>query len=362
MASIILVTGGAGYIGSHCTLALLEQGYEVVVLDDLSNGSAQSLARIARLCGREPLLVRGDVRDRLLLKRLFQRHAIFAVLHFAGLKAVAQSVTDPLAYYDTNFNGTLSLCRAMAEAGVYRLVFSSSATVYGTPDVVPVNEDRSTLQPINPYGRTKLAAEWMLADLSAADPRWRIAVLRYFNPVGAHESGLIGEDPQGIPNNLVPYLSRVAVGLLGQLPIFGQDYATHDGTGVRDYIHVQDLVEGHLKALQALHHLRGQHAWNLGSGHGYSVLEVVSAFERASGRSIACRMLPRRAGDIAACWADVGKSARELGWKATRGIDQMMADAWRWQSRNPRGYPLLPEGLPEPRQSTDSNDAMSADA
>ena len=336
--SKILVTGGTGYIGSHTALALLLRGFDVVVLDNLCNSAAESLARVAQIANRAPEFVQGDIRDPALLTRLFAQHSIHAVLHFAGLKAVGESVTQPLRYYDNNVHGTLTLLQAMADAGVRRFVFSSSATVYGQPSQMPISEDCPLGQPTNPYGRSKLIIEDMLRDLAAADPGWQIALLRYFNPVGAHESGLIGEDPNGIPNNLLPYITQVAVGKLPELAVFGNDYPTPDGTGVRDYIHVMDLAEGHLQALQALQTLTGAHVWNLGTGQGYSVLEMVHAFEAASGCRIPYRIAPRRSGDIATCYADASKAARELGWKASRGLPEMMRDAWRWQERNPNGY------------------------
>ena len=338
MTHSILVTGGAGYIGSHTTLALLEAGFEVVVLDNLSNSSAESLRRVERICGKAPVFVQGDIRDAKLLDSLFACHDIAAVLHFAGLKAVGESVQKPLEYYENNVSGSIALCQAMARAGVFRLVFSSSATVYGEPSRMPINEDCPTEVPTNPYGRSKLMVEELLQDLAQSDARWRIALLRYFNPVGAHESGLIGEDPNGIPNNLLPYVAQVAVGKLAQLAVFGNDYPTRDGTGVRDYIHVVDLAQGHLKALQALDTRSGAHVWNLGTGRGYSVLEVVRAFEAIAGRPVPYRIAPRRAGDIAACWADPAKAERELGWRASRDLQAMLQDAWRWQSRNPDGY------------------------
>lgn len=334
----ILVTGGAGYIGSHTTLALLQAGHEVVVLDNLCNSSAESLRRVTEIAGRQPRFVQGDIRDRALLDRLFAEQQISAVLHFAGLKAVGESVREPLAYYENNVAGTVTLCQAMAAAGVYRLVFSSSATVYGEPTVMPISEQQPTGVPTNPYGRSKLMVEELLRDLARSEPRWAIALLRYFNPVGAHESGLIGEDPNGIPNNLLPYVAQVAVGKLKELAVFGDDYPTPDGTGVRDYIHVVDLADGHLKALRALATEGGVRTWNLGTGQGYSVLEMVRAFEQASGRPVPYRIAPRRPGDIAECWADPAKAARELGWRAGRGLDQMMRDAWRWQLGNPNGY------------------------
>lgn len=334
----ILTTGGAGYIGSHTVLALLKSGFKVIVIDNLCNSSAVALHRIKNICSNAPLFIKGDIRDRELLDRIFAEHAIFAVLHFAGLKAVGESVREPLAYYSNNVTGSLTLCQAMAAAGVFRLVFSSSATVYGEPTQMPIREDFPTGVPANPYGRTKLIVEELLRDLSVSDPRWSIALLRYFNPIGAHESGLIGEDPHGIPNNLLPYIAKVASGALNELSIFGDDYPTRDGTGVRDYIHVVDLAEGHLKALQKITASSGVHVWNLGTGTGYSVLDIVKAFERASGCSIPYQVAPRRPGDIAECWADPSKAERELGWKASRGLDSMMIDTWRWQSNNPKGY------------------------
>ncbi|AWM91323.1 UDP-glucose 4-epimerase GalE [Pseudomonas sp. 31-12] len=334
----ILVTGGTGYIGSHTTLALLEAGFDVVVLDNLCNSSDASLHAIEAICGKTPLMIRGDVCDRALLDRIFQEHCIDAVLHFAGLKAVGESVRKPLEYYEANVCGSITLCQAMSAAGVFRLVFSSSATVYGAPEQMPIHEDFPTGTPTNPYGQSKLFIENVLQDLCAAEPRWSIALLRYFNPIGAHASGHMGEDPNGIPNNLVPYISQVAVGSLQELSIFGDDYPTVDGTGVRDYIHVVDLADGHLKALQSISSCTGINIWNLGTGDGYSVLEVLRAFEQASGRPVPYRVMPRRSGDVAECWADPSKAAKELGWKATRSLQEMMADTWRWQSNHPRGY------------------------
>lgn len=334
----VLVTGGAGYIGSHTTLCLLQAGYSVVVLDNLCNSSREALRRVAQICGRTPAFVQGDVRDGELVEQVLHEYQVSAVLHFAGLKAVGESVREPLRYYDNNVAGSVALCRAMARVGVFRLVFSSSATVYGEPDTVPYREDFSAGIPTNPYGRSKLMVEELLRDLANSDERWAMALLRYFNPVGAHESGLIGEDPNGIPNNLLPYISQVAIGRLAQLSVFGGDYPTPDGTGVRDYIHVMDLAEGHLKALQALHSHRGAKVWNLGTGQGYSVLEVIRAFEKASGREVPYQVVERRPGDIAACWADTELAARELAWRAERGLDRMMQDAWRWQEKNPQGY------------------------
>lgn len=334
----ILVTGGAGYIGAHTTLALLEAGYQVVVLDNLSNSSQESLRRVKRICGRAPLFVKGDVRDRALIDKIFCMHKISSVLHFAGLKAVGDSVKKPLDYYDNNVNGSLTLLQAMAHAGVFNLVFSSSATVYGAPTQMPVSEALPTGGPTSPYGRSKLVVEELLNDLTESDTRWSVALMRYFNPIGAHPSGLIGEDPSGTPNNLMPYVSQVAIGALQQLSIFGDDYPTNDGTGVRDYIHVVDLADGHLKALQKIRAKTGISTWNLGTGTGYSVLEIVRAFELSSGQLVPYKILPRRPGDIAMCWADSTKANDELGWKAERGLAEMMADTWRWQSLNPQGY------------------------
>jgi len=334
----VLVTGGAGYIGSHTCVELLESGHEVVVLDNLCNSSRESLARVEKITGRSLDFVEGDIRDRPLLDKLFAEHKIDSVLHFAGLKAVGESVNQPLKYYDNNLNGSLVLTQAMQAAGVFSVVFSSSATVYGDPQQVPISEACPLGLPTNPYGRSKLMVEQMLEDTARSDSRWRIAILRYFNPVGAHESGLIGEDPNDIPNNLLPYIAQVAIGKLGRLSVFGDDYPTPDGTGVRDYIHVVDLAAGHLAALRYLQGKEGAHIWNLGTGQGYSVLEMVRAFERAAQRAVPYRVVARRPGDIATCYADPTKASTELLWKAQRGLDEMMADAWRWQSQNPDGY------------------------
>lgn len=338
MTEKILVTGGAGYIGSHTTLALLEAGYDVIVLDNLSNSSKESLRRVGILCGKSPAFIQGDIRDRALLDKLFASQRIRAVLHFAGLKSVGESVQEPLDYYDNNVAGSITLCQAMAHAGIHSLVFSSSATVYGEPTQMPISENFPTGVPTNPYGRSKLMVEEMLQDLAKSDSRWSIALLRYFNPVGAHHSGMIGEDPNGLPNNLLPYISQVAIGKLKQLSVFGDDYPTKDGTGVRDYIHVQDLAEGHLSALGAIVQKTGVGIWNLGTGIGFSVLEMIRAFEQASGRTVAYQVVERRPGDIAECWADPKKAAYELNWKVKRGLAEMMADTWRWQKGNPRGY------------------------
>jgi UDP-glucose 4-epimerase len=335
--SEVLVTGGAGYIGSHMCVELLQAGYQVVVLDNLSNSSARSLQAVQRITQKSLNFVEADLRDDVKLANLFRAHDISSVLHFAGLKAVGESVSKPMLYYDNNVNGTLRLIEAMSNADVKTLVFSSSATVYGMPESVPIDETFPTA-PINPYGRTKLQVEEILKDLQAADPAWRISLLRYFNPVGAHASGEIGEDPNDIPNNLMPYIAQVAVGRLPYLNVFGDDYATADGTGVRDYIHVVDLTRGHLQALKYLQRRRGVAVHNLGTGRGYSVLEVVAGFERASGRKIPYRIAQRRPGDAAQSYADPTKANKELGWEAQMDIERMCADVWRWQTRHPLGY------------------------
>jgi UDP-glucose 4-epimerase len=339
---MILVTGGAGYIGSCTCIELLAAGHRLIVLDNLCNAQRESVLRVAEIARIPPgdeflMFVQGDVRDLTLLHQLFSQHSIQAVVHFAGLKAVGESVSQPLQYYSNNVQGTLTLLQAMAQHECRRLVFSSSATVYGNPVSVPVAEN-SPLGATNPYGQSKLVVEHMLRDLAVSDASWRIAILRYFNPVGAHESGRIGEDPSGTPNNLLPYIAQVALGKLHELPVFGDDYTTPDGTGVRDYIHVMDLAEGHLLALNALETRVGAHVWNLGTGRGYSVLEMLSAFEAASGKSVPYRIAPRRLGDIGTCYADPTKAETELGWKARRGLGEMMQDLWRWQSMNPHGF------------------------
>lgn len=333
----VLLTGGAGYIGSHVLLCCLEAGHEVVVLDDFSNSSPEALARVEGLTAERVTLWRGDIRDGALLGQIFARHKIDAVLHFAGLKAVGESVADPLAYYDVNLGGSVTLARAMAAAGVFRLVFSSTAAVYGDQAQMPLTET-SALAPSSPYGRSKRMVEQVLADLCAADPRWSVAVLRYFNPAGAHPSGRIGEDPRGVPANLIPYAMQVAVGRRPELAIFGNDYPTPDGTGIRDYIHVMDLAQGHLAAMDHLADHAGHHVWNLGTGRGHSVLEVIRGMEQVINRPLPWRMAPRRPGDTAQCWADPARAAAELGWRATRGLDEMLADHWRWQAQNPEGY------------------------
>jgi UDP-glucose 4-epimerase len=333
----ILVTGGAGYIGSHTCIELLDEGYDIVVVDNFANSKPEVLDRMRRIAGKDFRFYQVDVGDREALATIFAENDIGAVIHFAGYKAVGESVEKPLAYYRNNIDSTLTLCEVMQEAGVRRLVFSSSATVYGDPASVPIRED-APLHATNPYGRTKLMIEEILRDLSVSDPAWSIVLLRYFNPIGAHESGLIGEDPNGIPNNLLPYIAQVAVGRLKQLNVYGSDYSTVDGTGVRDYIHVTDLALGHCRALDFAERTTGIEAINLGTGCGYSVLEILHAFEKACGRPIPYRLTDRRPGDIAACFADPTKASTLLHWEAKRGIAQMCEDTWRWQSANPKGY------------------------
>ncbi|UGQ47655.1 UDP-glucose 4-epimerase GalE [Massilia endophytica] len=327
----ILVTGGMGYIGSHTVVELMQAGHEVVVIDNLSNADPSVRQRVARITGKEFEFQNADIRDRAALEQVFAGRGIGAVIHFAGLKAVGESVAQPLRYYDNNVSGSVALCEVMAKHGVKTLVFSSSATVYGDPATVPITED-FPLSATNPYGRSKLMIEEILRDLHVSDNSWRIALLRYFNPVGAHESGLIGEAPSGIPNNLLPYVAQVAEGRRESLSVFGGDYPTPDGTGVRDYIHVVDLALGHLKALDKLAEGPGVRTWNLGTGHGYSVLDMVRAFEKASGKPVPYKIVGRRPGDIATCYADTARAERELGWKARYDIDRMCTDAWRWQS------------------------------
>jgi len=333
----VLITGGTGYIGSHTCVVLLNNGDDVTVVDNLSNSSEIVLDRIKKITGRKPLFYKIDLLDFKNLKTVFENHAFDAVIHFAGFKAVGESMAIPLDYYHNNITGTLNLCRLMQEYGVYNLVFSSSATVYGEQATSPVTETMPLL-PTNPYGRTKLMIEMILQDMAISQPAFRISLLRYFNPVGSHESGLIGESPIGIPNNLMPYISQVAVGKLSRLNIFGNNYPTPDGTGIRDYIHVMDLAEGHLKAIEGLHKSQNTAIYNLGTGKGYSVLELIAAFEQASGREIPYVITDRRPGDVAALYADPSKAAAELNWNATRGIQNICADTWRWQSMNPEGY------------------------
>lgn len=334
--ALILITGGLGYIGSHACVELLAAGYGVRIVDNLSNSKLAVLDRIAEISGRRPEFVQADIRDRKAMRAALAGCA--AVIHFAGLKAVGESVEQPLLYYRNNVEGSIALFEAMADAGIRTVVFSSSATVYGDPQSVPLRED-APLSATNPYGRSKLMIEDILRDLAKADSGWQIALLRYFNPVGAHASGRIGEDPNGIPNNLMPYVAQVAVGKLACLSVFGNDYPTPDGTGVRDYIHVVDLAKGHLAALAALARQGGLLTVNLGTGRGYSVLEMVTAFEKASGRPVPYRIAPRRAGDIAICYADPALAAALLDWRAELGLDAMCADAWRWQKGNPDGFP-----------------------
>jgi UDP-glucose 4-epimerase len=333
----VLVTGGTGYIGSLTSVQLLAAGQRPVLLDNLCNSKASVLERIARVAGTRPRFVQGDVRDRGLLDQVLREERIEAVIHFAGLKAVGESVQKPLSYYDHNVHGTLVLLQALHEAGVRTLVFSSSATVYGESRHMPLREDAPT-SATNPYGRSKLMVEQMLGDLAESDPSWSLTALRYFNPVGAHPSGLMGEDPQGIPNNLMPFVAQVAVGRRDRLRVFGNDYPTPDGTGVRDYIHVLDLADGHLAALEYGHGRPGLHLFNLGTGQGHSVLEMLQAFGRACGRELPYEIAPRRLGDVANCWADPARAEALLGWHARRGLDEMCADTWRWQSMNPQGY------------------------
>ena len=333
----ILVTGGAGYIGTHTVVELLNAGSDVIVLDNLSNSSIEALNRVERITGKSVIFYQGDILNKALLQKVFNDHAIDSVIHFAGLKAVGESVAKPLKYYENNVTGTLILCQVMAEFKVKNLVFSSSATVYGDPASLPITEDFPT-GATNPYGQSKLMVEHILADVHNADPSWNIARLRYFNPVGAHASGLIGEDPNDIPNNLMPFIAQVAVGKRAALSVFGDDYPTHDGTGVRDYIHVVDLANGHLKALAKLATKPGLVTYNLGTGQGYSVLDMVHAFEKACGNTIAYQIAPRRPGDIAACYADPTHAREDLGWQATHTLADMANSSWHWQSTNPNGY------------------------
>lgn len=334
----ILVTGGAGYIGSHTCVELLQAGHDVVVLDNLCNSSEEALMRVQTLAAKTLTFVQGDIRDAAVLDRVFAEHSIDAVIHFAGLKAVGESQEQPLIYFDNNIAGSISLVNAMKRAGVFNLVFSSSATVYDEANTSPLNEEMPTGMPSNNYGYTKLIVEQLLQKLAQAEPSWSIALLRYFNPVGAHKSGQIGEDPQGIPNNLMPYITQVAVGRREKLSIFGQNYDTVDGTGVRDYIHVVDLANAHLCALQNRLDAQGCRAWNIGTGHGASVLEVKNTFEKVNGVSVAFEFAPRRAGDVATSFADNARAVAELGWTPQYGLEDMLADSWHWQKQNPKGY------------------------
>ena len=333
----ILVTGGAGYIGSHTCVELLGSGHDVVIVDNFRNASAESVRRVEKLSGKKVALYEGDIRDGKLLDRIFCEHKIDSVIHFAGLKAVGESCAKPIEYYDNNIYGTLVLLQAMKKAGCKKIVFSSSATVYGTPERLPLDETCAVGGTTNPYGSSKYFQEIMLSDVYKSDDEWTVVLLRYFNPVGAHESGQIGEDPKGIPNNLTPYIAKVAIGELKEVGVFGNDYPTHDGTGVRDYIHVVDLAKGHVAAIEKITK-SGVYTYNLGTGVGYSVLDVIHAFEKACGHALAYAIKPRRAGDIAACYADASKAKRELGWEAKLGIDDMCASLWNWQKNNPNGY------------------------
>ena len=334
----VLVTGGMGYIGSHTCVQMIEAGMTPIIVDNLYNSKVTVLDRIEKLTGVRPLFYQGDVRDREFLDSVFAKESIEGVIHFAGLKAVGESVEKPLEYYDNNVSGTLVLVEAMRDAKVNALIFSSSATVYGDPATTPITEDFPT-SATNPYGRSKLIVEECLTDIQKAYPEMSVTLLRYFNPVGSHESGEMGEDPQGIPNNLMPFISQVAIGRREYLSVFGDDYPTIDGTGIRDYIHVLDLAAGHLAALKYKGKEAGLHIYNLGTGNGFSVLQMIAAFSKASEREVAYKITPRRAGDIAECWADSSKAAKDLHWKATRTIDDMTADTWRWQLNNPTGYP-----------------------
>lgn len=334
----ILVTGGAGFIGSHTCVELLEAGYEVVVVDNLYNASRKSMDRIEQITGKKPTFYEADILDREALSKIFEKEQIDSVIHFAGLKAVGESVAKPIEYYYNNIAGTLVLCDVMRRHNVKNIVFSSSATVYGDPAFIPITEECPKGKITNPYGQTKGMLEQVLEDIHVSDPEWNVILLRYFNPIGAHKSGLIGEDPKGIPNNLVPYVAQVAIGKLKCLGVFGDDYDTPDGTGVRDYIHVVDLAKGHVAAIKKLEEKKGVLIYNLGTGKGYSVLDVVHAFEKACGKKIPYEVKPRRPGDIATCYADPAKAKAELGWEAENGIEEMCADSWRWQSMNPNGY------------------------
>ena len=333
----ILVTGGAGYIGSHTCVELLQSGHEVVVVDNFDNSSPESIRRVEKITGKKIALYEADIRDRAAMEKIFSEHKIDCVIHFAGLKAVGESCRKPIEYYDNNLYGTLVLLETMKAHGCKSIVFSSSATVYGTPERLPLDETCRTGGTTNPYGTSKLFQEQILRDVYASDAEWQIVLLRYFNPVGAHESGLIGEDPQGIPNNLTPYIAKVAVGELKEIGVFGNDYPTPDGTGVRDYIHVVDLAKGHVAAIEKIS-APGVYTYHLGTGKGYSVLDVIHAFEKACGKKLPYSIKPRRDGDVAACYSNAEKAKRELGWEAKLGIDEMCASLWKWQSMNPKGY------------------------
>ncbi|MCD7834587.1 MAG: UDP-glucose 4-epimerase GalE [Lachnospiraceae bacterium] len=334
----VLVTGGAGYIGSHTCVELLNNGYEVVVMDNLYNSNEKAIERVEQITGKKITFYNTDMLDHDAVNAIFEKESIDSVIHFAGYKAVGESVRKPLEYYHNNITGTLTLCDVMRNHGVKKIIFSSSATVYGDPAFVPITEDCPKGQITNPYGQTKGMLEQILTDLHVSDPEWNVVLLRYFNPIGAHKAGIIGEDPKGIPNNLVPYIAQVAVGKLEKLGVFGDDYDTPDGTGVRDYIHVVDLANGHVKAMKKFDDEPAVRIYNLGTGKGYSVLQVLHAFEKACGKTLPYEIKPRRAGDIATCYADPTKAKEELGWEAQYGIDEMCADSWRWQSMNPNGY------------------------
>ena len=334
----ILVTGGAGFIGSHTLIELIAAGHNPVVVDNLSNASPEAIHRVEKIVGQPIPFYEVDIRDREGLEKVFSQHTFDCCIHFAGLKAVGESVQKPWEYYENNIGGTLVLVDVMRKHGLKNIIFSSSATVYGAPDTMPITEDCPKGTVTNPYGQTKSMLEQVLTDIQKADPEWNVVLLRYFNPIGAHKSGTIGEDPNGIPNNLMPYITQVAVGKLQQLGVFGNDYPTHDGTGVRDYIHVVDLAKGHVCALSAIEKKCGLAVYNLGTGQGYSVLDLVHAFEKATGVKVPYAIKPRRSGDVAECWSDPSKAARELGWKAQYGIEDMCEDAWRWQKNNPNGY------------------------
>ena len=334
----ILVTGGAGFIGSHTVVKLQEQGHDVVIVDNLSNSSSKVIDRIGQITGKTPTFAQVDIRDREALTKVCEGAGFDACIHFAGLKAVGESVAKPWEYYDNNIGGTLVLLDVLRKNACKNIIFSSSATVYGDPEIIPITEECPKGRCTNPYGQTKSMIEEIMIDIQKADPEWNMVLLRYFNPIGAHASGMIGENPNGIPNNLMPYITQVAIGKLPELGVFGDDYDTPDGTGVRDYIHVEDLAEGHIKALKDIEAKAGLTVYNLGTGTGYSVLDIVKAFERATGVQIPYSIKPRRAGDIAVCYSDPSKAERQLGWKAEKGIEDMCRDAWNWQSRNPEGY------------------------
>ena len=338
MAKRILVTGGAGFIGSHTLIELHKAGYEFVVIDNLVNSNPEALRRVGELIGAEVPFVKADIRDREALNKVFEQYKFDSCIHFAGLKAVGESVAKPLEYYENNMSGTFTLIDVMRQHGCKNIIFSSSATVYGDPAIIPITEECPKGHCTNPYGQTKSMLEQVLMDVQKADPEWNVVLLRYFNPIGAHQSGRIGENPNGIPNNLMPYITQTAIGRRKELGVFGNDYDTHDGTGVRDYIHVVDLATAHVAALQAIEKNAGLAIYNIGTGHGYSVLDVVNAFEKANGVKVPYSIKPRRPGDIATCYCDPSKAERELGWKAKYGIEDMCRDSWNWQSQNPNGF------------------------